>query len=289
MRILAALALVLACAAIAAYASLPKVRTVPNLRGQSLDVARGELERAGLKMGSVTQVFHDVVPQGQIVDMSPPPGTKVKADTVVSLTISKGEQLFAVPDIVGQQVDEARGVLNAAGFSLVVSDSQYSDSVPAGAIISRDPVVLTARRGTSFSVVVSKGPQYIAIPNVAGQTPDAAKSALQAAGFVYAQSSDYSDTVPEGKVIGTSPSGKAPAGATVSAIVSQGPKPFPMPNVVGMMLNAAKKQVASLGLVVRNTYAVPGSGKPKGQVEGQNPPDGTQVRKGNAVDLYYAV
>jgi serine/threonine-protein kinase len=288
-RILTALALLLACAAIAAYASLPKVRTIPDLRGQSLDAARAQLERAGLKMGATIQVFHDEIPQGEIVDTSPRPGSKVKPDTVVSLTVSKGQQQFAVPDIIGQQVDAARGVLNAAGFSLVVSDNAYSDTVPAGAIISRDPAVLQATRGTSFAVVVSRGPQFVPIPDVTGHTADAAKSALQAAGFVYAESSDYSDTVPVGKVIRTDPSVKAPQGATVTAVISKGPKPFPMPNFVGMSLNAAKKQAASVGLVVRNTYAVPGSGKPAGQVEGQNPPAGTDVTKGTAIDFYYAV
>ena len=72
-------------------------------------------------------------------------------------------------------------------------------------------------------------------------------------------------------------------------IVSKGPKPFPVPNFVGLTLKAAKQEAASLGLVVRNTYAVPGSGKPSGQVQGQNPPEGTPVRKGTAVDFYYAV
>ena len=61
-----------------------------------------------------------------------------------------------------------------------------------------------------------------------------------------------------------------------------------MPNFVGMSLKAAKAKAASMGLVVQNAYAVPGSGKPSGQVQGQNPPSGTPVRKGTAVSLYYA-
>ena len=288
-RILVVLALVGASAAIAAYASIPKVKTIPNLRGQSVDAARAQLTRAGLKVGSITEAFHDVVPEGEIVDTTPAAGSRVKPDTIVSLTVSKGEQLFAVPDIVGKPVDEARGLLNGAGFSLVIGDYAYSDSVPQGAVISRDPIIVSARRGTSFSVIVSKGPQFVPIPNVAGQDPDAARSAIEQAGFVYAQSSDYSDTIAEGKVISTNPAGKAPKGATVTAIVSNGPKPFPIPNFVGMSLQAAKQKATSLGLVVRNTYAVPGSGKPRGQVEGQNPPEGTSVRKGTAIDFYYTV
>jgi eukaryotic-like serine/threonine-protein kinase len=74
----------------------------------------------------------------------------------------------------------------------------------------------------------------------------------------------------------------------VTVSVSKGPRPFPMPDLVGMQLSAAKAKATSLGLVVRNTYAVPGSGKPHGQVQGQNPPAGTNVRKGTSIDLYYS-
>ena len=288
-RILTAVALLLVCGAIATYASIPKVKAVPNLRGQTLAAARDQLERAGLKFGTVTEVFHDVVPKGGIVDTSPPVGSKVKPDTVVSLTVSKGEQLFPVPNIVGKQLDEARGLLGASGFSLVVADRVYHNSVPAGAIVSRDPIVVSAKRGTSFSVVVSKGPLYIPIPNVAGQTPAAAKAQLSQAGFVPVESAEYSETVGEGKVIGTTPSGKATRGATITVIVSKGPKPFPVPDFVGMTVKAARAKAASLGLIVRNTYAVPGSKDKKGTVQGQNPPAGTSVRKGAAVDLWYSV
>jgi beta-lactam-binding protein with PASTA domain len=61
-----------------------------------------------------------------------------------------------------------------------------------------------------------------------------------------------------------------------------------MPDLTGKSLADAKKDAQDRGLVVKNEYAVPGSGKPKGQVQGQNPPAGTSVRKGSAIDLYYA-
>jgi beta-lactam-binding protein with PASTA domain len=75
----------------------------------------------------------------------------------------------------------------------------------------------------------------------------------------------------------------------VTVVVSKGPKPFPVPNLVGLTVKAAKAKAASVGLIVRNTYAVPGSGKSKGTVQGQNPPAGTSVRKGAGVDLWYSV
>jgi beta-lactam-binding protein with PASTA domain len=61
-----------------------------------------------------------------------------------------------------------------------------------------------------------------------------------------------------------------------------------MPELAGKQLEEAKKLAKDRGLVVKNEYPVPGSGKPKGEVQGQNPPAGTSVRKGSTIDLYYA-
>jgi serine/threonine-protein kinase len=147
-----------------------------------------------------------------------------------------------------------------------------------------------AKRGTSFTAVVSKGPNLVAVPNVTGRTAEQARKVLEAAAFVYAPASDFSETVEEGAVIRTEPGvGKmAPKGSRIATVVSKGPRPFPMPDLVGMSRGDAKAKARSLGLVVRNEYPVPGSGKPSGQVQGQNPTAGTSVRKGNSIEIYYS-
>jgi serine/threonine-protein kinase len=235
-------------------------------------------------------VFHDVAPKGTVVDSDPRPGTGVKEGTRIKLSISKGPELFGVPDVIGKPLADAKDSMSKAGFTLAASSEQHHDSIPAGAVISREPGVGEAKRGTAFTAVVSKGPPLIAVPNVSGKSSGDAKSALEATGFLYASSGAFHETINEGVVIRTEPdSGSlAPKGSRITAIVSKGPKPFPMPNLVGMSLEGAKAKAKSVGLVVRNEYPVPGSGKPKGQVQGQNPTAGSTVRKGSPVDLYYS-
>jgi serine/threonine-protein kinase len=130
----------------------------------------------------------------------------------------------------------------------------------------------------------------VAVPAVKGLSAANAKSKLEGAGFVYSPSATFSDTVDEGIAIDSDPGGgeQAPKGSKVTVYVSKGPRPFPMPNLVGMQLGDAKAKAKSLGLVVRNAYPVPGSGKPAGQVQGQNPTAGASVRKGSPIDLYYS-
>lgn len=281
-------ALCLVAAGIAAYLVWPKPITVPELRSQSFEQARATLEREGLAVGAISEVFHDVVPSGSVVETEPSARTQVQEATEIDVAISKGPQLFAIPDIVGQPLEDARAAFSEEGFTLVVDEEVFHDDIPEGAVVSRDPKVASAKQGTAFTVVVSKGPEFIAIPPVAGETAAAAQSALEGAGFTHATSTEFSDSVEEGMVIGTQPSTEAPKGSQVTIVVSKGPKPFPMPDFVGMQLSGARERAKSLGLVVANAYAVPGSDNPSGRVQGQNPPEGTSVRKGTKIDLWYA-
>lgn len=289
-RMTAIVALVLAIAAIAAYAIVPKPTSIPDLRGQSVSDASSLLRREGLKVGDVTNVFSDVVAQGMIVRTEPPMHTNVKKGSIVNLAVSKGAQLFAVPMVVGKSIDEARALMAGPGFSIQIASQDYNDSVAKGDIVSISPNIDTAKRGTAFAAIVSNGPPPVTVPDVTGKTASQAKAALDTAGLTYVENGVYSDTVDQGTVISSDPSGgaSAPKGSNVTVAVSKGPRPFPMPNFVGMSLSSAKAKAASEGLVVRNTYAVPGSGKPHGQVQGQNPPAGSSVRKGTGIDLYYS-
>lgn len=280
----------LAIIGVAAYALMPRPTTVPDVRGQTLAEAKAAVSREALRVGSIDHAFHDVALEGTIVGTDPDPGTAVKKDVAITLLVSKGPQLFEVPDVIGKQVDEAKTLMTQAGFTLSVGEEAYNDDVVKGAIASFDPNRRSAKRGTSFVAVVSKGPPLVAVPNIDGKNTARAREAIEATGFTFASSEDYSATVEVGKVISSNPAADemAPKGSTVTAIISKGPRPFPMPDLVGMARGAAKEKAKSLGLVIRNEYPVPGSGKPKGVVQGQNPVAGTSVRKGAAIDIYYS-
>jgi eukaryotic-like serine/threonine-protein kinase len=290
MRIALITLLALATAAVAAYALIPRPLLVPNLAGQTLEEARTALTRDGLRAGEVTEVFHDVAQKGTIVETDPPTGTKVPKESLVKLAVSKGAQLFDVPPIGGKPVEEARKTMGDIGFSLVVEREINHDTVPKGSIISVEPKIAKAKRGTSFTALVSKGPPMLSVPGVVGKQSGEARTTLQNAGFAYVYLGEFSDSVPEGQVMSTNPAGGnlAPKGSQVTTVVSKGPRTFPMPDLTGKSLADAKKDAQDRGLVVKNEYAVPGSGEPKGEVQGQNPPAGTSVRKGSAIDLYYA-
>ena len=289
-RIGAFVALLLVIAAIVAYAAMPKPMSIPDLRGQPLSDARLALKREGLKLGTVSLVFSDVVAKDAIVRTEPAMHTSVKKGSAVNVSVSKGAEMFQVPTVVGKSIDDARTVMSAAGFSVQIASEDYNDTVPKDDIVSISPNLDQATKGTAFAAVVSKGPPPVTVPDVTGKTASQARASIEGAGLAFVENDQYSESVGEGTIISSNPAAgsSAPKGSNVTVTVSKGPQPFPMPNLVGMSLSAAKAKADAQGLVVRNTYAVPGSGKPSGQVQGQNPPSGTSVRKGTTVDLYYS-
>jgi serine/threonine-protein kinase len=70
------------------------------------------------------------------------------------------------------------------GLKSTVASSAYNESVPAGSVISQSPAAgTTVKRGTTVSLVISKGPPLVTVPNVLDKKVAAATQALQAAGF----------------------------------------------------------------------------------------------------------
>ena len=161
----------------------PQYYAVPNLAGMSLADASTALTSASLVVGNVSQVFNDHVQVGAVVRTSPAFGTPLKLDASVDIFVSKGPLPVVVPKLVGQTSSAANAALARVGLTAAVT-LQYSDTITKGLVISSNPGVgATANHGSSVSLVVSKGPPPVTVPNVVGLTDTAAEAALTAAGL----------------------------------------------------------------------------------------------------------
>lgn len=95
----------------------PAPRTIPDLQpGADADTAVAALEALGLRVER-REVFHDDVPAGRLVAMSPEAGSSVERGATVTLTVSKGPDVVTVPDVVGRTLAEAAAQLTAAGLT----------------------------------------------------------------------------------------------------------------------------------------------------------------------------
>jgi serine/threonine-protein kinase len=90
---------------------------VPDETGLAPDVATARLQAAGFTVGvAPDQVFSEAVDAGEVASQSP---ATQQPGALVTLTVSKGQEPFPVPDVVGLSLDDATARLKAAGFTHV--------------------------------------------------------------------------------------------------------------------------------------------------------------------------
>jgi serine/threonine-protein kinase len=162
----------------------PEMTTVPDaLVGATFDAAQAALLGAGLVLGDTETPYDDAAPKGSVMAVSQASGTELPKGSEVVLTVSQGPAPVTVPQVVGATQEEATEDLEREGLVVAV-DEAFSDTVPAGAVIDQQPDEGTAgfRRDT-VTIVVSQGPELLAVPNVYGQNARTAEEALTAAGF----------------------------------------------------------------------------------------------------------
>ena len=96
----------------------PSPRVVPDLTELSIDDARAAIEGLGLVLEPLPDEFSATVPAGGVARQDPAPSTEVARGSTVSVAISLGPDLVAVPPLANLGVDEARAALEAAGLVL---------------------------------------------------------------------------------------------------------------------------------------------------------------------------
>ena len=205
------------------------------------------------------------------------------------LTVGPGRRV-PVPDIVGMSEDEAKIALEKQGLNWGTPARAYSDTVPAGKVISCQPKV-GQRVGLSHTVtvVVSRGMETKTVPDVVGKTKDQASAAIKAAGLTLGNvTEEYSASVESGKVISSDPkAGKVIEHTTkVSIVVSKGKEPATVQDVTGKSEDEAKKTLEDAGLKKGKVSKDYSDSVAKGRVISSSPIAGASgYYKGDSVDL----
>ncbi|MER5642264.1 Stk1 family PASTA domain-containing Ser/Thr kinase [Kitasatospora sp. NPDC002227] len=192
-----------------------------------------------------------------------------------------------VPSVLGQSQDQAVVILDKSGLQGQFTP-QFSETVPSGQVVSTDPGVgARVRKSDPVKVVLSKGPQRIAVPNLLGLTLDQARESLTGANLTVGSTTDaYSDAVPAGQVVSADPATgtRLAVGSPVALVLSKGMTP--VPNVVGMTQEEAKKALADQGFQFQSGgITLFGTGK----ATTQNPPAGQPLRQGATVVVNFSL
>ena len=265
----------------------PQEVEVPDLIGMTRATAETTAAEAGLEVAIEQKVSDLRVEAGAIVAQQPADGVTTEGE-VVALTISTGPPPMDVPKLTGMTLDIATVRLHSRQLEL--GDVAHEFSVePEGTVIDQSPADGRLEWGTPVALVVSKGPQAIAVPDVTGMTVAKAKEILTGAGFEVTVTEAYSDEIAEGRVVGTVPGTgtEAPEGSTIEIQRSIGPefKEIIMPDVRNMTLDAARAKLLNMGLRVTVQEVTEGCGA-GGTVADTDPLPGERIRENDLVALF---
>ena len=144
----------------------PERYTVPMLQGLTPEAAINLIQKSPLRVAPIIEVFDATVPKGYVISAKPSVGTKVKRNTTITLTVSKGVEQVALASYIGKSGEQALNELTEAGFK-VTSTYAFNETRLAGEVVSQTPAGGgTANKGGAVSLVISKGTQYAYIPNL---------------------------------------------------------------------------------------------------------------------------
>ena len=202
--------------------------------------------------------------------------------------------VYQVPDLVGVPQAEARNLIATNGWEITIQ-RERSDVVP---IV--DQVVRTAPQagidlaeGEPFLIVVSDGPTLRILPESTGVLFSEAQTRLIERGLDVDPVEQYDEVVPEGVVISWSVPGDPTLSegslveptTVVQLVVSLGPVPRSIPNVVGVPFSDARAELESLGLVLTEAAQEFSDEVPPGVVISQNLQPGTEVARGDELTV----
>jgi eukaryotic-like serine/threonine-protein kinase len=193
-----------------------------------------------------------------------------------------------IPTVVGLQRDEAQARLEDAGFVVRFGQGQHSMKVAEDRVIRVHPEEGTVlEQGERVTLVLSLGPPPVDVPNLVGKEFAQAKDLLRRAHLKVGEiTRAYNESFEADRVIRQSERGgtEAPQGSEVNLVVSRGPAPKPVPDVVGLAAERATERLEDAGFVVsaESEYSRKVA---EGRVISQSPPSGNELQPGSTVSI----
>lgn len=171
-------------------------------------------------------------PTGQTTQVSTPSTGTLAVQLTVTDSLGRTATatqniLSAVPNLAGLTQEAAATALLNADLAMGLVSSQPNATVAVGNIVSQNPASGTSvASGSVVGIVISTGPQQVAVPDVVNQTQSAATTSITNAGLtVGTVTQQSSSTVASGNVISQSPAAGSTvnSGSAVTLVVSTGP------------------------------------------------------------------
>lgn len=234
------------------YLAVARYTTTPGVINLSQADARAKVEAAGLELEVADEVYSETVAAGSVISTDPAAGSRILDGGTVAAVISLGPERYEVPALRGETLADATSALEELRLEVGDVRRRYHERIPEGAVIASDPEAGTVLRpGAGVDLVVSRGRRPIEVVDFTGRDADRAEQELTDAGLRVERTAEFSDTVPEGRVISQNPtSGTLFRRDVVRLVVSRGPELVEVPRVNGVGVEEATRRLREAGFEV---------------------------------------
>jgi serine/threonine-protein kinase len=267
----------------------PKI-PVPDVTNQVLETAVTTLKDLGFEVVPVAEET-TTVDTNIVWKQVPLPGEEIKEGDTVTIVYNPSNAPMAVPNLAGLTVEQARTALLNLGLTIGVITPQNDPTAPVDTVIASVPKSgEQVLGGATIDLIVSQGSGVVQVPNVQGQTSQAARSVLEGEPFKFLITvvEEASATVESGRVTRTSPTIGADTtkGSAVTIYVSTGQATIAVPLVSGLTEAQARAKLTSSGFIVKVEYIEVATGNANdGRVIAQDPNMNVQSTPGSQVLL----
>lgn len=133
--------------------------SLDDVTGMQYQQAQAQLENDGLVV-SLEFDYSDSVGSDKVISTSPKAGSQVAKGDTITITASKGKETktTTVPNLLGQDIDDAIQMIKDAGLTYNGKSSDYSDSYSENQVMDQSiSAGKTVDEGTTISLTVSLG------------------------------------------------------------------------------------------------------------------------------------
>jgi serine/threonine-protein kinase len=168
--------------------SLPNIQptnssvSVVSVSGQGFESARSALIAQKLLVQKAYEVS-DTFAVDTVIRTDPAAGTKVGANTLITVYVSTGKAQVSMPDLGGMNEQMAKDAIELAKLTLGTIVQAHSATIPKGQVIESDPASGTKlAQGAVVNLTISDG--LVAVPDVRNYSLTEARAALAATGLL---------------------------------------------------------------------------------------------------------
>lgn len=215
----------------------------------------------------------------------------VAISVVAHFIFNRALKEVVVPDVTNMTVVEAQRLLEENDFKVDLEE-RYGDPAKfkPGTVMEQSPKAGEKRKQRSLIVlIISKGAELKAVPEVLGMSENKAEKMLLDAGFKIGKiTRKHESNQRIGVVLAQSPKAldKAPKGSNIDLVINEGDKEIP--NIVGKSVAEAKKMLEAAGLKLGEIKEVNDHSAAKNVVLSCNPNAGVKISQGDAVSISVA-